>query len=649
MEEKEVFQDIEFSNVIKPKPLPDKINDIDTHNTIYTNIIDAQEKGELDNTAINSFTNISRSRDEVYNLLDMMAEDSIISSALDIYAADICEPNDEGRILWPEGGDENCLGAVNQILDALNVDKNIYDQAYALCKYGDIYLKLYRNSEFNFENVKEEAKKLNESYDKLSEKEKKALEESIILRMYSKNDRYAEYAEMESNPAEVFDLIRFGKTCGFIKTDIPEKNPILNEKIPVANWTNTYRYSFNNNDINIYGATEYVHGTIDNGHDRIKEEINLTSKDDQTGIENTMTFKVRRGKSVLYDSFKTWRELSLLENSVVLNRLTKSSILRTINVEVGDMGKTEVQTLLRRIKTLIEQKTSYNVNSSIQEYTNPGPIENVLYFPTHDGKGQVTTDQIGGDVNVGDLIDLNYWKKKLFASLGIPGQYLGDTDDSTGFNGGTSLSLISSRYAKTIKRIQNALIQMYTDAVNLILLDRGLSKYINKFSLKMQAPTTQEEKDRKDNLSNSINIVREIMGLLDPIEDSKVRLEILKSLLSDVITNEEVIGFIQDEIDKLEKSEEEELTDVSGSDTDIDLDFDLGSTGGEDLGDFDTLETDTGLESEPLDLGTETEIAAGEEEAPLEAFYTNNGGEVLNEQNDLPSFSELGVSFTDVR
>ncbi len=306
------------------------------------------------------------------------------------------------------------------------------------------------------------------------------------------------------------------------------------------------------------------------------------------------------------------------------------------------MGKNEVQVLLRRIKTMIEQKSAYNLGTSMQDYTNPGPIENVLYFPVHEGKGRVEASQIGGDVNVGDLVDLDYWKNKLYGSLGIPKQYLGDTDDAAGFNGGTSLSLISSNSAKRVKRGQNAYIQMITDAVNLVLLERGLVNYINKFSLKMQSPTTQEEKDRKENMSNSINNVREIMSLLDEIEDKQTKLEILKSLLSNAITNTEVIGFIQDEIDKLDETpEEEQSTDSDefdfGGGGDIGGGGDFGGEELPDLGDIGGGE----IESEPLDLGTETA------EEPQESFYSGTGS-LLNEQNDLPSFEQLGVSFNNI-
>lgn len=233
----------------------------------------------------------------------------------------------------------------------------------------------------------------------------------------------------------------------------------------------------------------------------------------------------------------------------------------------------------------------------------------------------------------------------MFGSLGIPKQYLGDTDDAAGFNGGTSLSLISSNYAKRVKRGQNAYIQMITDAVNLILLDRGLSSYINRFTLHMQSPTTQEEKDRKENMSQSINNIREIMSLLDEIEDRQTKLEILKSLLSNAITNTEVIGFIQDEIDKLSATEEEETS--TGSD---ELDF-----GG---GDFDSDFGGGGGEAPDLDLPSPEDLGGGESEpmeapeapeAPEESFYSREGAELLNEQNDLPSFEQLGVSFNNIK
>ena len=66
----------------------------------------------------------------------------------------------------------------------------------------------------------------------------------------------------------------------------------------------------------------------------------------------------------------------MLENAILLNRITRSSVVRNIQVEVGDMPKSKVQATLRHVKELFEQKSSINAGSSMSEYTNPGPIEN---------------------------------------------------------------------------------------------------------------------------------------------------------------------------------------------------------------------------------------------------------------------------------
>ena len=132
---------------------------------------------------------------------------------------------------------------------------------------------------------------------------------------------------------------------------------------------------------------------------------------------------------------------------MLLNRITKSSIVRIINVEVGDMPKEMVGPHLQGIKALMEQKAAINEGNSIQEYTNPGPIENNIYVPINNGKGAITTDQVGGDVNISQIPDIEYFQNKFFGAMRIPKQYFGLTEDGAGFNGGESLAIISSRYA----------------------------------------------------------------------------------------------------------------------------------------------------------------------------------------------------------
>lgn len=412
----------------------------------------------------------------------------------------------------------------------------------------------------------------------------------------------------------MFELTKFGKTIGYIKADL-KMNKIQQDNITSIN---LFRYKFKQSDINIYPATKFVHASLEGNNERIDEKVSIfmDSNNDEKAVESTYT--VKRGQSLLYNTFKIWRELSLLENSMLLNRITKSSIVRLINVEVGDMPKEMVGPHLQGIKSMMEQKTSINTGKDMTEYTNPGPIENNIYVPTHGGVGTITSEQVGGDVNVGQLPDIDYFQNKLFGSLRVPKQYFGVTDDGAGFNGGASLSIISSRYAKMIKRIQNTIIQAITDIVNLMLIDKKMNYAINKFTIKMQPPTTQEEIDRRDNESSKVALTSDIMNLVDSIEDPIKKLKILKSLLSNIITDTDVIETIQEEIDNLESNPE--LVSETEKETTKET--------------VETEPTSNGETSEPLNLDSELGLSTEFEETE-------------SEEDSLPTPDELGLDLTD--
>lgn len=539
-----VHDDDLYNTKIQPVSVPQKEIGIDLNNTVMSNIADTIETSQFDVNALNSFTQVSRSRNEIYNVLDDMGNDSTLAAVLETYAEDATETNDQGNIVWCESPNADASAFVTYLLNALNVDKNIYKWTYSLCKYGDVYLRLYRESEYD-----------DMLFDKPRSKQradgKPSLNEDVKIKFYGKNDNYVHYLEMAPNPAQVFELTRFGKTSAYIKTDIQTQSGNSAEALAVANILN--RYKFNKNDVELFAPTEFVHAALEDNSSRTPEEVELFISDDKS-----LTYRVKRGQSLLYSTYKIWRQLMLLENSVLLNRVTQSSIVRVIGVEVGDMPKENVQPHLMNIKQLIEQKAAYDVGRSMSEYSNPGPIVNNVYVPTRNQQGVITTSQIGGDVKIGDLADLSYYQDKLFGNLRVPKQYFGVTDDNAGFSGGESLSIISSRYAKMIKRIQNTMIQMLTDAINLILIDTGNEAYINKFTLKMQAPTTQEEVDRRDNLSNKVGLVRDIMDTVADIENGATKLKIAKSLLSNTISDGEVIQLIQEEIEAMEAQMEAE-------------------------------------------------------------------------------------------
>lgn len=608
-----------YGKKLVPTVVPERKRDIDLDKTLYDNIIQAAISSQLDIYSLNNLNQTAENRNQMYNMFDTMCEDGSIGAVVETYAEDSTERNDNGNIVWVEASDSNISQYVEYLLDTLNVDKHVYKWVYSLCKYGDLYLRLYRESDYQ-DDLFAPKEEVPVAVGAENEAESKVLNEDIKIKSYKKNDSYVHYMEMVSNPAEMFELTKFGKTVGYVKA--PVTSTIAKQDNTLFN---TFRYKFKKDDVILYPATEFVHASLEDNIGREDEFVSIfLNNDDYDNEANARTYKVKKGQSLLSNVYKVWRELNLLESSVLLNRITKSSIIRLINVEVGDMPKENVGKTLLGIKQMIEQKAMLNKNNSMAEYTNPGPIENNVYVPTHGGVGSITTSQIGGDVDVKSLADLDYYMNKLYGQLRVPKQYFSQTDDSTGFNGGSSLSIISSRYAKMIKRIQNTVIQALTDAVNLMLLDKGLDAYVNEFTLHMLAPTTQEEIDRRDNLSSKVQLTSDIMNMLADIEDPVIKLKILKTLLANVIDNNEIVQLLQDEIERMEAElnlEEEVPEDMAGE---------LGAEAGmpfpgEHSIDMGSAE-DEFAEVGPEDVEDESDI--GDEEA-------------------LPSPEELGVDLTD--
>ena len=414
----------------------------------------------------------------------------------------------------------------------------------------------------------------------------------------------------------MFELTKFGKTFGYIEVPNTTTDVSSTAFSGLSSMTGTYNFRMKSADVNVFQADDFVHACLEDNFTRFPETVDIFLG--ETEDSKSQSYSVRRGKSLLYDSYKIWREKSLLENAALLNRVTRSSIVRKVGVEVGDMPKEQVQQTLRRVKEMMEQKSTLNVGNSMSEYNNPGPIENNIYFATHGGQGNITVEAVGGDIDVKNLADLDWWNNKFYSSYGIPKQYFGWTDDGAGFNGGTSLTILSSVYSKGVKRVQNAMIQAITDAVNLFLLNKGLRSYINNFTLKMKTPVTQEEIDYRNEFSNKINAISSLQGLFTDVEDKPRRLRILKTLLAPLNYGDELNAEIDAEIAAVEEAAKQaaEEAELEGADTAEDTE--------------EAIE-DTAAELDDTDLGS------------LEALedFVVRGNEVLVEEKELESNSVI--------
>lgn len=533
-----------------------------------TNIVNVEQ--------LNQFRTLSNDRQTQYNAYDEMKSDSIIAAALELYADDATQYDEQGRVLWVESEDEAVSKAANRLIEIFDLPERAWKHIYQTCLYGDYYLKLYRKGD-----LEEEDEYLSQKYKsnqvrivndtKVVERNGKEFKEKVL--------GFEEYVEDVEDPALVFDLRKRGKSAGFIEIG---RDVYLNQTAQIASTS----FTFQTTDVSVYPPDRFVHIMLSENLSRTPEEVQV-----DLGEGKIATYQSARGKSMLQDVYPIQKELQLLEDSLLLNRLTRSSLIRLLEIEVGDMPKTEVNPYLRRIKNLVEQHISLDkTTGDYKSYNAPGPIDNVIYIPTRNGKGSITVNNLGGDVNVRDIADIDYFNNKRAGALKIPRAYLGDDMDGSGLSNGGSLTRLSARYARTIKRIQTSYIRAITHLLNLFFIEKKLD-YVNKFTVRMTSPSTQEDLERNELIGGNIDIVSAILDLTSSLEGSTQK-KVLSYLVNNVMKMPEIAQIIDEDV----TPEEEVDIEGGGSPGSPDLDIDFG---GEVPSDEVEAETETPEEEEP--------------------------------------------------
>lgn len=508
----------------------------------------------IDSAYIDKFTTLSKYRDERYQSFETMLTDPIVSAALEMYADDATQYNRDGNIIWVESDSSVIADWGNRLLNVLDIQSNAWRHIYSLCTYGDLYLRLYK--EGDTPDTLDYSAVSNNTMQIIPEDTTRLLEERV---------------EYVSNPATVFDLQEKDKTAGFIKLKsyINSDNNYIEHSI-FGNSFSSAVSRISGRDCELLYNKAYIHILLSESVNRSPEYISVSSDD---GDGKDTIYKIKSGKSILEDAYPATRTLDLLEDSLVTNRLSKSAIIRLLQIEIGDMPSPEGESVLRRVKNLIEQKVAMNTtNGQMRSYNSPGPVENIIYVPTRGGKGSVTADTIGGDVDVKSIVDIDYFQNLKLAALKIPKQYL-NFDSAEGFSNGTSLTKVSSRYAHTIMRIQTAYIRGITNLLNIFAMNKGLD-YVNKFKVRMVSPSTVEDSERDEQLNDRINQTRDILDLTDIAEVTQgTKNKVLVKLLKDFVNVPDVADLVSKDLEQQDTDEEDEAN-IDSDNSDIANDFD---------------------------------------------------------------------------
>ena len=290
---------------------------------------------------------------------------------------------------------------------------------------------------------------------------------------------------------------------------------------------------------------------------------------------------IQYGSSFLEAARQYYKQRQLLDDLLILARLTRSSFYRLFSVDVGSASSQDTARMMRELKTAISSKQSINVSTEVfSSKSSPILTGGNVYFPTRNGQGAVTVQEVGGDVNVSALADIDYFDDRYYGALKVPKQFLGQSDEAPGGIGDTTLTQLDIRYARTVKRCQRIIKSGLKDLIYWYCSIHNILP--PSFTIEMPRILTAEDTRLSDIQKAEIETTSSILELVKNVDETIFenadKAKLIAALLNRVSNDEDIIDSLNlnQFIKKDSQSSSEESDTDSGKEESNEDDFDFG-------------------------------------------------------------------------
>ena len=155
----------------------------------------------------------------------------------------------------------------------------------------------------------------------------------------------------------------------------------------------------------------------------------------------------------LENARRPYRQLSLIEDAIVIYRLVRAPERLVFNVDVGNMAPPKAEAYLKKLIQNYWSRKTFDVDQDdIVKKFNPQSMLDAFWFAKRQGSEGTDVRQLAGGQNLGELSDLMYFIKKLYRALKVPSMRL-DPNDQASADGSTILRE-ELKFAKFIMRQQ---------------------------------------------------------------------------------------------------------------------------------------------------------------------------------------------------
>ena len=200
------------------------------------------------------------------------------------------------------------------------------------------------------------------------------------------------------------------------------------------------------------------------------------------------------GRSMLEAGRKTWKQLSLMEDAMLIHRIMRAPEKRIFKLDIGNIPPAEVDNYMQQVVNkmkkapVIDEKTGeYNLRYNIQNLTED------FFLPVRGGDSGTAIESLSG-LSYDSVDDIEYLKNRLLASLRVPKAFLGYEE---GLGSKATLAAEDVRFARTIERIQRIVVSELTKIAVVHLYAQGYrDQELVNFDLKLTNPSTIYEQEK---------------------------------------------------------------------------------------------------------------------------------------------------------
>ena len=179
--------------------------------------------------------------------------------------------------------------------------------------------------------------------------------------------------------------------------------------------------------------------------------------------------------SFLHKGIKSLNQLRMIEDALVIYRLSRAPERRIFYIDVGNLPKVKAEQYLRDVMSRYRNKLVYDASTGeIRDDKKHMSMLEDFWLPRREGGRGTEITTLPGGQNLGELKDVEYFKKKLYNSLNLPPSRL--TDDNKGFNLGKTTEVLRDelKFTKFIGRLRKRFGELFHDILKTQLILKGV-------------------------------------------------------------------------------------------------------------------------------------------------------------------------------